>query len=197
MKNPIFNLSANGSVTVKVIENLKNKSGKYSTKNEGLVEIAKKCLSLKGLGCNFCIGVEYDKEGYYVASNSEFFTSHDVKKTFKLNEVVNFITCLSLTMSDRCFVVSLNDKNQIMVTCLSMSKFPTKILVREKNSVVTETLTVKNAFDTSVSEDITLKSSKGVRVLNDTDISNLKTAFNSMLNLNYNKPLVEKVEKNA
>ena len=198
MNNAIFtNLKKDGSITVKVIsETLKNKSGNYSTKNKYLVDILNSLLKLKNIGDNILTSLEFGEDGF-VKSKVGNFKAHDASKNLHVKDVANLLENFSITFSDRCFIPSWNKNHQLIVTMLSKEKFPSVIFVREKNSEVTATLEVKNIFDESQVETINLNTSKGVRLLKEEDVAYIVTAFNSMLGLNYNKPLFEKIKKNA
>lgn len=198
MNSPIFtSLKKDGSITIKVMEtSLKNKSGNYSQKNEYLVSICKSLLKLKNIGDNILTSLEFGDDGF-IKSGNNHFKAHDVSKNLNLRDIVNLLENFSLTFSDRCFIASFNKQHQLIITMLSKEKFPTLIYVREKNSEVTSIIEVKNMFNESEVDSINLSTSKGVRLLNDNDISLIKTSFNSMLDLNYNKPLFSKVEKQA
>ena len=191
MNNPIT------TKTVKTFDTLRNSKGGYSEKNETLVNIAKKCIELKHIGDNFILNMEFGKDGYYTARDGKNYSCHDKSKYLKLTDIVNFITCLSLTMEDRAFLLSYNKSNQIMITCLSIEKLDKNIMVRDKNAMTNSNIEVNSVFDASVKMEVTEKTSKGIRPIDDTEISQLKTAFNSMLGKNYNKALFEKVEKRA
>lgn len=190
MNNPIFN------DTVKVFDTLRNSKGGYSPKNKTLVEIGEKALKL-GIGCSFVINTEFNDDTYYNAKDGNF-AMHKARDILKLSEIVNYFTCLSVTLSDRAIVVTHNKNNNLVVVVISKSRFPSAILVRDKDSVEYKTVTVKNALDENApSKELKQVTKKGVRPISESEINQLKTAFNSMYNLGYNKELVVKVEKSA
>lgn len=197
MNKPLFNFDGKGNIIVKPLDNLKNKSGKYSLKNEHLVSILKKCLSLKTLGCNFIIDLEFGDDTYYKTS-SKNFGGHDVKKVALEKDIANAITCLNLCLKDRCFIPTHNDKGGFMVTMLNHEKFDGVVcLVRDKNSVVNSTIEVTSVFNTEEKSVITLNTSKGLRLITEDEIREIITNFNAMLGLNFNKEIIKKVEKTA
>lgn len=192
MNNPIF------LKTVKTFDTLKNSNGKYSDKNTTLVNLAEISLKLN-IGCNFVINCEFGDDSFYTALDGNNYDFHDNAKYLKRNEVVNFFECLSVTMIDRCFIVSYNSNNQLMLSCMPKKKFPSVIMVRDKNATSEKTFEVKNVFS-GKSKTITQKISKGIRPINDIELNQLKTAFNSMLGVGYNKEIVivnKKDEKTA
>ena len=192
MNNPIFIRS------VKVIDTLKNSKGGYSEKNQTIVDIANMALKL-GIGCNFVLNMEYSNDTYYEALDGCNYDYHDNSKILKLAEVINFFECLSITMTDRCFVISHNKQNQPIIAVLPKSKFLKTILVRDKTAITEKSVEVKNAFDSNAKKTIKQKISKGVRPINESEINQLKTAFNGMFGSGYNKELVivNKKEKSA
>jgi len=192
MNNPIFIRS------VKVIDTLKNSKGGYSEKNQSIVDIANIVLKL-GIGCNFVLNMEYSSDTYYEALDGCNYDYHDNSKILKLAEVINFFECLSVTMVDRCFVISHNKQNQPILAVLPKSKFIKTILVRDKNAITEKSVEVKNAFDSNVKKTIKQKISKGVRPINESEVNQLKTTFNGMFGVGYNKELVivNKKEKSA
>jgi len=192
MNNPIFIRS------VKVIDTLKNSKGGYSEKNQTIVDIANMALKL-GIGCNFVLNMEYSSDTYYEALDGCNYDYHDNSKILKLAEVINFFECLSITMVDRCFVISHNKQNQPILAVLPKSKFIKTVLVRDKTAITEKSVEVKNAFDSNSKKTIKQKISKGVRPINESEIHQLKTAFNGMFGLGYNKELVivNKKEKTA
>lgn len=198
MNSPIFtNLKKDGSITIKVLEEtLKNKSGNYSVKNKYLVDILGSLLKLKNVGDNILTSLEFGDDGF-IKSGSNVFKAHDASKNLHIRDVANLLENFSITFTDRCFIPSWNKNHQLIITMLGKQKFPTLIYVREKNSEVVSTLEVKNMFNESEVETLNVSTSKGVRLLNDNDVSLIKTSFNSMLGLNYNKELFSKVEKRA
>ena len=190
MNNPIYN------TTLKLIESLKNASGKYSEKNEVLIEIVKKCLALKGFGCNFVIGTEYGKDNVCLMGNGKKSDFHLSTKYLKINELSNLLSCLSVTMNDRAFVLTYNEKHNLIIFCIEKIKFRSDWQVSEKNATSEKTCEIENAI-TGKKSVIVEKTSKGKRDLNESDINALRTVFNSMLGIGYEKPLAEKVEKLA
>lgn len=192
MNNPIFIRS------VKVFDTLRNNKGKYSEKNETLVNLAEIAIKLN-IGCNFVLNMEYSNDTYYEAIDGCNYDYHDNSKILKLAEVINFFECLSITMNDRCFIVSHNKQNQPILACMPKSKFLKTVLVRDKSAITEKSVEVKNVFDSNAKKTIKQQTSKGVRPINETEINQLKTAFNNMLGSNYNKELVvvNKKEKSA
>ena len=187
MNSPIFN------DTVKVFDTLKNSKGSYSPKNKTLVELGENALKL-GIGCNFVVNTEFNDDTYYNAKDGNF-SMHKLRDILKVSEIVNYFTCLSVTLSDRAIVVTHNKNNNLIVVVIAKSKFPTTLLVRDKDSVEFKTVTVKNAFDSNAKPtELKQVTKKGVRPISESEINQLKTAFNGMYGHNYNKPLVEKVE---
>lgn len=180
--------------TVKLIEGLRNSKGEYSEKNKALKEILECALSLKGIGCNFIVNREYGKDGVYIARDDKTYVNHDPSRMIKEGELSNLLTCLSLTLTDRAFVVSYNKDNQICIVCISIQKFPKEFFTREKGIITSTSITCFNAIDGSKVEMIT-NQKKGVRPLNDMDISNLKSVFNSEFGLNYNKEIAIAIKK--
>lgn len=190
MKNPIY------TNTLKLIDNLKNSKGGYSEKNETLVEIAKKCISMKSIGCNFVVGTEYGKESICAIGNNKKGAFHLATKDLKIPELSNFLSNLSITMIDRAFVVTHNDLNQILVVCIAKEKFRCDWLVTDKNSNTEKVVEVENIFSgekTTIIESV----AKGKRPLNENDINFVRTAFNAMIGHGYTKELSKKVEKTA
>lgn len=192
MNNPIFIRS------VKVIDTLKNSKGGYSEKNQTIVDIANMALKL-GIGCNFVLNMEYSSDTYYEALDGCNYDYHDNSKILKLAEVINFFECLSITMVDRCFVISHNKQNQPILAVLPKSKFIKTVLVRDKTAITEKSVEVKNAFDSNAKKTIKQKISKGVRLISESEVNQLKTAFNGMFGIGYNKELVivNKKEKSA
>ena len=191
MNNPIFN------DTLKVIETIRNSNGKLSPKNQFLHDLGDKALKLN-IGCNFVTSLSFGKEYAYTATDKTLYSFEKSKEVLKLAELVNFFTCLSVTMTDRFFAVTYNNNHQIMIVCLPMAKFMTldKILVRDKDAITERTDKVKNAISGEVKE-ITSQVGKGKRPINKDEISTLKTMFNKEYGINYNKVLVEVVKKSA
>ena len=189
MNNPIMN------ETIKIIDNHKNSKGAYSEKNKALIDILNCALSLKSIGCNFVINREYGKDKIVITRDNTTTDYHESNKEIKASELSNLLTCLSLTMSDRVFYLTQNNKNQYMVVCMPYSKFPSKFYVREKNSAIEKGVEVTNIFDNSKTV-VTTTTKKGVREFDTVnDKSTLISNFNAMLGSGYNKPLVVKVEK--
>jgi len=180
--------------TVKIIENLKNSKGEYSDKNKALVDLLKMAIKLKGLGCNFVVNRQYGKDGVYISRDGTTCQNHDPSKMIKDSELANLLSCLSLTMEDRAFCISYNSQNNVVICCISLDKFPKEMLTREKGKATVTTTPAFNPIDNTTTE-ITVGTKKGVRPVNEQDISDLKTAFNAMLGLGYNKKWVEKVGK--
>ena len=189
MKNPIY------TTTLKPIENLKNKNGKYSEKNEFLVNLAKKCLEIKNIGNNFRVGLEFGKDGICTLRNGNKSTYHNASRILKISELSNFLTCLSVTMTDRCFILSWSDDHKLLITCLPIERLRSDIVITDKDSSTEKIIEVQNALSGEISQ-ITETTAKGKRPLNDSDINTLKTAFNAMLGSGYNKEIVVLNKKN-
>lgn len=184
MNNPIL------SETIKLIDNLKNSKGVLSEKNKALVDILSCSLSLKTIGCNFVINREYGKDKIVITNDNTTTDYHESNKELKASEISNALTCLSLTMSDRAFVLTQNKNNQYMVVCISLQKFPKKFYVREKNSIIEKGIEVTNIFDNS-KKVVTTTTKKGVREFDSVlDKSTLISNFNALFgDTNYNKAL--------
>ena len=184
MNNPIL------SETIKLIDNLKNSKGVLSEKNKALVDILSCSLSLKSIGCNFVINREYGKDKIIITNDNTTTDYHESNKELKASEIANALTCLSLTMSDRAFVLTQNKNNQYMVVCISLQKFPKKFFVREKNSIIEKGIEITNIFDNS-KKVVTTTTKKGVREFDTTiDKSTLISNFNALFgDIHYNKAL--------
>lgn len=190
MNNPIY------TTTLKLIENLKNSKGKYSEKNQFLVDIANKCISLKGIGCNFVLNVEFGKDDTCFIGGGNKSDFHNANKILKMTEISNFLSNLSITMKDRAFVITHNAKNQACIFCIDFENFRHQWKVSEKNAIDTRTTPIKNIFTGGITL-VTETVSKGKRDLNNDDIANVTTAFNAMLGRGYNKELATTEEKNV
>lgn len=187
MNNPIFN------DTVKVFDTLRNSKGGYSPKNKTLVELGEMALKL-GIGCNFVINTEFNDDTYYNAKDGNF-SMHKTRDVLKLSEIVNYFTCLSITLSDRAIVVTHNKNNNLVIVVIAKSRFPSTILIRDKDCVEYKTVTVKNALDENApTKELKQVTKKGVRPISESEINQLKTTFNSMYKVGYNKELVVKVD---
>lgn len=187
MNNPIFN------DTIKLVDNLRNSKGEYSPKNKSLVEMLEKCLSLKSIGCNFVIALEFGNDKAIKAKGGEFVLHHSPSDLLKVADIANLLMCLNVTMKDRVFYLSNNKENKLMITCVSMKYFPETIFVRDKDATTNSTIEAINCFDGTKSK-ITVSQSKGKRPINADEISQLTTVFNTMLKVGYNKELAVKVE---
>ena len=192
MNNPIF------IRTVRVFDTLKNSKGGYSEKNQSIVDIANIALKLD-IGCNFVLNMEYSTDAYYEGLDGCNYDYHDNSKILKLAEVINFFECLSITMNDRCFIVSHNKQNQPILACMPKSKFLKTVLVRDKTAITEKSVEVKNVFDSNSKKYVKVQTSKGIRPISESEINQLKTAFNGMFGADYNKELVivNKKEKSA
>lgn len=192
MNNPIF------IRTVKVFDTLKNSKGGYSEKNQSIVDIANIALKL-GIGCNFVLNMEYSTDTYYEGLDGCNYDYHDNSKILKLAEVINFFECLSITMNDRCFIVSHNKQNQPILAVMHKSKFLKTVMVRDKTAITEKSVEVKNVFDSNSKKTVKVQTSKGIRPINESEINQLKIAFNGMFGADYNKELVivNKKEKSA
>jgi hypothetical protein len=194
MNNPIFN------PTVKVIESMKNSKGSYSTKNEYLRKLGERALKL-GIGCNFVLPLEISEVvKTYKAIDGEITKWQSMTTQAKVNEVINFFTCLSLTMADRVFTVTTNKSDNYIVVVSPLVKFPERdfFKVTDKNAVTEEVGKARNLYTSEV-EEYTIKTGKGKRPINNDEISILKTCFNSVYGVGYNKEIVivNKKEKTA
>lgn len=197
MNKPLFNYNGHGEIIVKPMDNLKNKSGKYSEKNSAIVGILLKCISLKGLGCNFTVDTEYGLDTYYKCKKGNF-EGHDVKKVLLEKDISNALANLNLCMKDRIFVPFHNSKGEFMISCLSIEKWEgVTCLVREKGVQSEKTLEVGSVFDSEVKNTITLSVSKGLRPIKPEEISEIKSNFNAMLEVGFEKEIFKKVEKLA
>ena len=189
MNAPIFN------DTVKIFDTLKNSKGGYSPKNKTLVELGEIALKLN-IGCNFVVNTEFNDDTYYNAKDGNY-KMHKVRDILKLSEIVNYFTCLSVTLSDRAITVTHNKNNQLIIVVIAKSKFPSTILVRDKESVEYKTITVKSAYDDNEKPtELKQVTKKGVRPISNSEVMQLTTTFNNMYKVGYNKPLIEVVAKN-
>jgi len=200
MNTPILNLvnlgNGNKGIVIKVFDTLRNNKGGYSEKNNALVAIAEKCLKLS-IGCNFVVNMEFStSEQFYKGLDNENYNATTLRNLHKYGELVNFLCGLSITMSDRAFILTTNDKNQPTIYCVSKTRFTQFVMVRDKEAVTSDTIKVKNPITLEVKE-IAVKLSNGIRPINESEVNQLKIAFNNMLGNGYNKEIVKKVEKTA
>lgn len=195
MNKPLFDFNAKGDIIVKALENLKNKSGKYSDKNKNIVDILNKCLSLKSLGCNFIVDVEFGEDTFYTTDKGNI-KGHSVKKVSIAKDISNAIVNLNLCMTDRVFIPTHNDKGAYMVTCLSIEKWQgVNVLTREKGASMTTSLEVHDIFDSTKKDTVILATSKGLRPITDDEISEIKSNLNAMLGIGFNKEIFSKVKE--
>lgn len=188
MNSPIY------PTTLKVVSNLKNNKGTYSEKNQLLVDIAEKCLNLKGFGCNFILPKVYGKDGICILKNGEHGKEHSASKILKDTDIANFLLNFSLTFTDRAFVITYNANNQLIVFCVDRQLLKNDIFISDKNSAVETVVKVRDIF-TGEFEECTKNTLKGKRSLTENDVLEITTAFNAMLGKGYNKPLATVAKK--
>jgi len=188
MNSPIY------PTTLKIVSNLKNSKGTYSEKNQLLVDIASKCLTMKGFGCNFIIPKVYGKDGICVLKNGEHGKEHNANKILRDTEIANFLLNLSLTFTDRAFVLTYNANEQLIIFCIDRQLLKNDILISDKNSSVSTVVEVLDIFN-GTKETVEKSVSKGKRILTENDILEITTAFNAMLGKGYNKPLATIAKK--
>jgi hypothetical protein len=103
-------------------------------------------------------------------------------------------------MLDRAFTVTINSSNNYLIVVSPRAKFPTQdfFKVSDKKAVTEEKGKARNLYSGEV-EEYTIKTGKGKRPINDSEISTLKTCFNSVYEIGYNKEIVivNKKEKTA
>ena len=190
MNTPIY------PTTLKVIENLRNANGKYSEKNQFLVDIANKCVGLKGFGCNFILNRSYGKNSVHILKNGENGEGHNSSKILKDTEIANFLYNLSITFSDRAFILTENKNGQLTIFCINREYLANDILISCKGSTAEKAVKLRDAV-TGETYESTVTTAKGKREINSDDIANVTSAFNSMLGKGYNKALAIEVKKEA
>lgn len=193
MKNTIITCD-----TIKIIDgSLKNKNGFYSDKNQFLIDIATRCLTMRNIGENFLISTLYGKSLSYKGIDEQY---HKYMKGKAIdNAIAEFLLNFSITFEDRVFELAENSNGQKVIYMLNKKVQPKTIYVKDKTSSVVSTYEVINDIDGSI-EEISDKKKKNVRLLNEQDKTNILHSFNIMLGSGYNKPLavaVEKKSKNA
>lgn len=163
--------------TLQKFSNLKNSKGEFTEKNQFIADFLKKCVSID-IGNSFEFN-SYVKKHTGITRGEFRYEVEFTKDFLKLDYIVNLCNNLTAALIDRSIVCFYNKANSLCIKVLPKQEFKPLLFIVDKNSTIKEFEKVYNPLTQKMVE-VTTKGIKGKRVLTDSDISEIRTAFKAM-----------------